>query len=148
METELWNGLKVFTLLGLYFVILDILGYSNVEFLKMGNAFFLLGGMNKAIQEKIAEGKHDYFEKVKAALGTAVIGVGLSIIGLMAYLSFMVTPDQMNDLASPLISFGAKSSTVTFVIAMLFEGMASSVILTFIIMQYYKNVKSLNKMNA
>lgn len=64
-----------------------------------------------------------------------MIGEGSSIIGLMAYLSFMVTPEQMNVFFSPLISFGTMSSTVTFVIAMLIEEMASPVILIFIIKQ-------------
>ena len=71
-----------------------------------------------------------------SALATSLIGVFLSIIGLIIY-SYAKGGDQYVQSLSETLLFGGNPSIMTYSISLLFEGIVSAVIVTFILMLYW-----------
>jgi hypothetical protein len=76
------------------------------------------------------------------SLLTSILTVFLSTIGLAAYIHFWIGNDYINSLSQPLLNIGAlQLSLIQFGFAIFTEGIASGVILSFGLMQYWKNRK-------
>lgn len=140
---ELRNGLLIFILLGVYFLILDALGLADIVYLRILNGAIVLYGLNRAIRQKIAKGESAYLANFASALSTSLFSVLLSIIGLALYVS-VFKESSVSDLATSVIVGNQDVSLVKFCAALIVEGLSSSAILSFILMQYWKNIKGLS----
>jgi hypothetical protein len=69
---------------------------------------------------------------------TSFIGVALSVIGLRQYIVFKGGAEYIKSLSEAFL-FGNDPSVNEYCIGLFFEGIASSIIATFILMQYWKN---------
>ena len=134
------NAALIFLGIAAYFFLMKLLGLESRSELRFLNFIFVLWGVNSAIKTNIHENNEFlYVRNLAIGIGTAAIAVGMSIIGLILYVNFidagLIGTIQESflwtgDLTMSLISF-----------ALFIEGMASSVICSFILMQYYKNYK-------
>lgn len=124
-----------------YFLLMKILGLDNVSELRFLNFLFVFWGVNRAIKMNInLNQEQSYFSNFYAGFGAAVIGVGLTIIGLIIYVGFI---DSSFISVLENSSFWGKDLSLQMVVfALAIEGIASSVMCSFIIMQYYKSYKS------
>jgi hypothetical protein len=86
----------------------------------------------------VAEGKKTFITNALSAMITSLIGVFLSIIGLVIY-SYMQGGDSYVKSLSKTFLFGGNPSVNTYSICLLFEGIASSVIVTMLLMLYWNN---------
>ncbi|MBP6182826.1 hypothetical protein [Flavobacterium sp.] len=138
LPKELLNGGIIFAGIALYFLLINALGYADLFYLRIVNVFFVFYGVNKTIEMNVAEGKKTFITNALSAMITSLIGVFLSIIGLVIY-SYMQGGDSYVKSLSKTFLFGGNPSVNTYSICLLFEGIASSVIVTMLLMLYWNN---------
>ncbi|WPR72103.1 hypothetical protein SLW70_02900 [Flavobacterium sp. NG2] len=133
MSKEFFNGFLIFLGIGIYFLVIEFSGLANLYYLRFFNILFVFYGADRTLKSNFAEGKLMISENAISALFTALIGVFLSIIGLIAY-SYMQGGDEYVQTLSKTLLFGGDPSIMTYSISLLFEGIVSAVIVTFILM--------------
>lgn len=136
LPKELYNGCIIFIGIGLYFITMEALGLANLFYLRLLNILFVFYGTNRTLQSNFAEGKIIFASNAVSALLTSLIGVSLSIIGLVAY-SFAKGGDLYVKTLSETLLFGGNPSVMTYSISIFFEGIVSAVIVSFILMLYW-----------
>jgi len=117
---------------------MNALGYGNSFYLRLINIFFVFYGVNRTIKMNIDEGQKDFVSNAVSAMATSLIGVFLSIIGLIIY-SYMQGGDEYVQSLSKTFLFGGNPSIFSYSISLLFEGIASSVIVAMLLMLYWNN---------
>jgi len=137
LQRELKNGVFVFIAIGIYFLAMDLLGLADLYYLRLLNIFIVLYFVNQTIHANIKDGKNDYLQNFFAGTFTALLGVFLSIIGLYSYIRYNGGETYIHKLSDIFLT-GSKPSVTQYCIGLLFEGIASSIIATFILMQYWK----------
>ena len=75
------------------------------------------------------------------ALPISFGGVFLAIIGLVSYIHLRGGDDYVNNLSQDLL-FGGKPSANQYCIGILFEGLASALIVVFVSVQYWRSKMS------
>lgn len=135
---ELINGILIFIGIGGYFILMDLLHLSDIYGLRLLNIFIVMFFINRTIKANIKEGKVDYFKNVISGALTSFIGIGLSVVGLRQYILFRGGAEYIKNLGDAFL-FGNDPSVTQYCIGLFFEGIASSLIAVFILMQYWKN---------
>jgi hypothetical protein len=138
LPKELINGILIFIGIGIYFMSMNLAGLSNVFVLRLFNVVFILYGVNKTIVSNLIEGNKDFLSNAISAFSTSFIGVLFSILGLLAY-SYLNGGDAFIQNLSKTFLFGGNPSVNIYCISLFVEGIASSVIVTLLLMFYYNN---------
>ena len=138
ISTEFYNGVIIFFTIGVYFLLMNALGFADVFYLRLLNVIFVFYGVNRTIQVNLAAGKKNFVSNAVSAMMTSLIGISLSIIGLIVY-SYIKGGDAYVQSLSETFLFGGNPSVMTYSISLLFEGIASSVIVTMLVMLYWNN---------
>ncbi len=86
----------------------------------------------------LAEGKKVFVTNAVSAMMTSLVGVLLSIIGLLIY-SNMKGGDSYVQSLSETFLFGGNPTVNTYCISLLFEGIASTIIVTLLLMLYWND---------
>ncbi|MCH2035112.1 MAG: hypothetical protein MK202_16505 [Tenacibaculum sp.] len=134
------NAFLIYGLIVVYFLLMKLFGLDNVSELRFLNFLFVFWGVNRAIKMNIDHNSGSYFNNFYAGFGSSVIGVGLTIVGLIIYVGF-IDPNFITVLENS--SFWGKELSLQMVVfALAIEGIASSAMCSFIVMQYYKSYKS------
>ena len=144
INLELKMGFLISLLLGAYFLIMEIFGLSDVIYLKFVNIIIIIWVLNRTIKRNIENGKTTYLGNFGSGLITAFYGILFSILGLWIYVGVFRGSDYIDHLAASVIIGGGEVTLPQFCLALLFEGLSSSFVLVFILMQKWKNVKNLN----
>jgi hypothetical protein len=100
--------------------------------------FLLTFGVYLAIENISPNGKAgsvDYFEGFKAGLYTSLVSVGIHALFLLMYTVF--DSSVLTEIKSGRI-FGISANPLTLAGVTLLEGLASALIITFCLMQYFK----------
>lgn len=137
LRKELANGILIFLGIGIYFLTMEALGLSDIYYLRLLNIFIVLYVVNKTLKSNIKEGKTDYLQNIISGGLTSFIGVFMSVIGLRLYIAIKGGDAYIKNL-SDVFLFGSDPSANEYCIGLFFEGIASAVIATFILMQYWK----------
>ena len=138
LPKEISNGFIIFISIGVYFLLMEVLNLSQLFYLRLLNIFFVFYGVNRTIQMNLSEGKKKFVSNAVSALFTSIVGVILSIIGLVIY-SYLQGGDAFVESLSATFLFGGNPSIDAYSISLLFEGLASSVIVTLLLMLYWNN---------
>jgi len=138
VKKEIKNGYFIFISIGTYFLLMELLGLSNLFYLRLFNIVFIVYAVNDTLQSRIAHGKTKFVTNAVAAMVTSVVGVFLSIIGLLIY-SYMRGGDKYTHNLSETFLFGGHPSINMYCFTLFFEGIASSVIVTMLLMLYYND---------
>jgi hypothetical protein len=138
LSKELNNGILIFISIGIYFLLMELLGLSDVFYLRLLNIFIVIYFLNKTIKSNYIEGKADYLHNIISGSLTSLIGVFLSVIGLLIYISMKGGTEYLSKLSGDFLFGGGTPTLNQYCIGLLFEGIASSIIITFTIMQYWK----------
>lgn len=147
LPKELVNGFIIFIGIGLYFLLMELLGLADMYFLRLFNVLFVFYGTNKTLRSNFAEGKTILVSNAVSALFTSLSGVFLSIAGLIIY-SYIKGGDIYIESLSKTFLFGGEPSVMTYSISLLFEGIVSAVIVTFMLMLYWDTRYSSDKHGA
>lgn len=137
LPKEIYNGFVIFIGISIYFLLMEILGLSNLLYLRLLNIFFMFYGVNKTLKMNFNEGKTVFASNAVSATLTSLIGVFLSVVGLVIFLYYKGGDAYIQNLSETFLFVG-KPTVVTYSISLLFEGIVSAVIVTFILMLYWK----------
>lgn len=138
LSREFQNGFLIFLGIAIYFLVMNSIGLSDVFYLRLFNTFFVLYGVNRSIMMNVHDGEVLLANNAKSAMKTSIIGVFLSIIGLIIY-SYLQGGDEYVQSLSKTFLFGGNPSVMTYSICLLFEGIASSVVVTMLLLLYWNN---------
>ena len=138
LPKEIINGFIIFIAISIYFMLMQALNLSHLFYLRFLNIIFVFYGVNKTIKQNLNEGNKKFVSNAVSAMFTSVIGVVLSIIALVIY-SYVQGGDAFVQSLPETFLFGGNPSIDTYSISLLFEGVASSVIVTLLLMLYWNN---------
>jgi len=138
ISKEFQNGFLIFLGIAIYFLFMNLVGLSDVFYLRLFNTLFVLYGVNRTIMMNIHDGEVFLANNAKSAMKTSLIGVFLSIIGLIVF-SYLQGGDQYVQSLSKTFLFGGNPSVMTYSICLLFEGIASTVVVTMLLLLYWNN---------
>lgn len=137
LSIEVKNGIIIFLGIGIFFLVLDLLGLSDQNYLRAFNAFIVMFGINRTIQTKYQNGERDYLQNLFLGFKTGVIGIILGIIALAIYIEIRGGTTYLAELSDTFF-FAGKTSIIQYCSVLLFEGIASCFIGSFVLMQYWK----------
>jgi hypothetical protein len=137
LSRELYNGLIIFIGISIYFMTMQAFGLADLFYLRVLNILFIFYGANRTLQSNYKEGKNSFPYNATAAFVTSLIGVALSIIGLVTY-SYMKGGNNYIESLSASFLFGGEPTVMTYCTSLFFEGVVSAVIVTFTLMLYWK----------
>ncbi|WP_338375874.1 hypothetical protein [uncultured Flavobacterium sp.] len=143
---ELKNGIVIFLGIGIFFLLMDFLGLADKNYLRILNAFIVLFGINETIKYNIRTDKSEYLYNLVSGFKTGVIGVFLGIVGLIIFI-YIKGGETYLDKLSDTFFFGEDNNIIKYCSILFFEGIASSLIGSFTLMQYWKDVVLKPKMN-
>ena len=129
------NGLLIFGLIGVYFIILEALGLTDNLYLRFVNFLFVLIGVNNTLKSAAAK-TQSYPQRLIAGAITVFTGIFLSAVGLFTYLS--VFDPNLSSYAMTLVQ---ADTNLAFATVIFVEGFTSSLMVVFIMLQYWKNVE-------
>ena len=136
------NAFKIYAGIVLFFLIMKVFGLEKIMALRMFNFVIVIWGINSAIKMNIFKNHEtNYLSNIFIGIATSLIAVFASAISLLIYANF-ISPNFIHVLESSML-WGDNLSISLITIVIFFEGTASSVISSFIVMQYWKNYKAL-----
>lgn len=144
LNPEVRNGILLFLFIGVYFIIIDLLGYADNIYLRTLNIFFVFYFVNRTYKQYVSKGESSFLNNLGAAIITSVLGVVLSIVGFLLYIVVFRGNEYLSELSEPLIGAGKDLTLLQYCFALFAEGIASSVIVAFILNQYWKNKSTEN----
>lgn len=139
LDIELKNGFLMAVLLGIYFIVLVIIGWSDNIFFKAGNALIAAFAIHQSIKASkiLSNGSTNksYLTHLGAGILTGIFGTLFSLAGLGVFL--YAFPDSYeNMLQSSIIP---ANTTVQLFIGLLTEGVSGTIVVSLVLMQYWKN---------
>ncbi len=147
-KRELINGIIIFLGIGVYFLLLELLKLSHIFPLRILNILIVAYGVNRTIKSNQADGIRGYNTNFISAVVTSMIGAVLSIACLLAYIEFKGGEVYLKNLAENFIFGGGELTIQQYCIGLLFESTAASLIVSFCLMQYWKDkVEVINKVD-
>lgn len=145
---ELANGFIIFLGIGLYFLLLQYLGLSDKFILRIFNVLFVVYGVNRTLTQNHADGIRGYNTNLLSAIITSMVGAVLSVAGLLAFIEFKGGKPYLEKLSESFIFGGGELTIHQYCIGLLFESVAASLMVSFCLMQYWKNkVEVINKVD-
>ena len=134
------NAVKMFVGIVLFFFLMKLLGLESVTELRMLNFIFVFWAVNAAIKKNIEENQNSvYFQNLFVGFFTSLVAVLFLVISLAVYL-FYIDPSFIRVIENSTL-WGDTLTPPLIAFAIFIEGIASAMICTFIVMQYWKNKK-------
>lgn len=143
LSKEITNGFLIFLGISAYFLVMQALGLSDNHLLRFFNVFIVYYGVYRTIKSNFNENKFGYINNVVSAGFTAINGVIMSFIGLVLYIYANGGQSFLNSL-SPGFLFSGNPTVTEYCFGLLFEGLASAIVIVFISMQYWRSKTALN----
>ena len=142
------NGIIIFLGIGILFLIMDFLNLTHLYYLRVLNVFIVIYGVNRTIKMNQADGVRGYLTNFIAAVTTSMIGAILSVASLLAYIEYRGGEAYLKIISKGFLFGGGELSIYQYCIGLLFESVAASMIISFCLMQYWKDkVEVINKVN-
>lgn len=85
LPKEIVNGSLIFLGIGIYFLLMNVLGLADLFYLRVLNVFFIFYGVNRTMQMNLHEGETNFVSNAVSAMATSVVGVSMSVFGLLVY---------------------------------------------------------------
>lgn len=136
LSKEFVNGFLIFAGISVFFLAMELFGLSNNFYLRFFNVLFVFFGVNRTIKQNVAEGKNEYLKNLLSGGFTALTGVLLSVISLLFYIYYKGGDAYIAKLSEKFLFGGA--SVNEYCIGLLFEGLASGMIIVYITLQIWR----------
>jgi hypothetical protein len=141
-NSEVINGILMFFALALYFFIEQLFDNQDKSYLRFFNALIVLYFVNRTVKQKIESGNDHFLRNFFSAVATSIIGVALSIVSFFFYITAWTGVGYLSELSMPFLSGGSQLQVHQFCLALFIEGIASAIIVSLVVMQYWKNTQS------
>jgi hypothetical protein len=149
LKRELINGFIIYIGIGTYFLIIEYLGLADEFFLRILNLFIVGFGVNLTLKQNAHSGIRGYFTNLISGILTSLIGAFLSVGSLLIYIGYKGGDAYLQTLSKGFLFGGGDVNISYYCIGLLFESIASSVIIAFVLMQFWKNqAETINEVNA
>lgn len=133
-------GLQTFAAIAAFFFLMRAFGLDHVTELRFFNILIVAFFSNRLAHLYVVdENRIDYINGLRSIFLANAIAVILSILGLVAYIN-LVDPLLLDNFKEGLLLAG-EASISKIAAALLLEGMAGSVVVSFATMQYWKDVR-------
>ena len=133
------NGILIFICIGLFFLLMEVMGLSHIIYLRLVNFVFVIWGINRTIKSNFNDNLNGYFANLISAILTGFVSLVLSVFAFMMYAEYKGGEEYLQNFASDYIFGGSNPSPYQFGIGLFIEGMAASAIVSFALMQYWKD---------
>ena len=134
------QALKIYICIVVYFFAMKIVGADDIVQLRLLNFVFVFWGVNGAIKKNLHENSdNDYLTNLFVGFTTSILTVLFTVISLVVYITFL--DSNFIHVIESSTFWGSELRLTMIVFAFLVEGVASSIICTFVLMQYWKNYK-------
>lgn len=148
LSRVLINGIIIFICISLYFLLIDQLNLAGQIYLRLVNFVFVIYGINRTIKQNYADHINGYFTNLLSGILTGIVSLVLGLIAFVSYLEFRGEEQYLHRYAEAYVFGGGDPSIYQFVIGLSLEGAAASVIVSFALMQYWKDkVEKINKVD-
>lgn len=142
------NGLLIFIGIGLYFLFIEALDLKDQIYLRLVNFVFVIYGVNRTIKSNYHDGINGYLTNLLSGFITAMVGLILGLIAFMIYVEYKGGDSYLETFADSYIFGGGDPSLYQFCFGLFIEGAAASMIVSFAMMQYWKDkVEKINKVD-
>lgn len=134
------QALKIYLSIIIYFFIMKLFGLEKMVELRIFNFAFVLWGVNSAIKQNLFVNlENSYLSNLSIGFATSFFAVLTVTFSLIVY-TLVIDPSIIGIMTNSIL-WGNNLTLGHVVFALLIEGMASSVICSFLIMQYWKKHK-------
>jgi hypothetical protein len=137
-------GAYIYVGIAVLFLVMKLFGLENISFLRLLNLGIVIHFTNKLARiynMKIIE--QDYFTSISSLMMANVVAVVLSVVSFLLYVK-VFDPQFIHNFKGGIL-WSSKTTLGQACLSLLFEGMASSAIIAFIAMQYWKNETSFKR---
>lgn len=130
--------------IGAFFTLIYSLGFGHIQELRLFNLVIVVYFTNRLLKSNLAKSNHlSYLENLGSAFLANLICVILSLIGLVVFINFI---DANYFQSANADSMWSQADSLGDLMLILFlEGMSSAAIISFSLMQYWKNDIRLHK---
>ncbi len=148
LKRELINGFIIYIGIAIYFLLIEYLGLADEFYLRILNLFIVGFGINLTIKQNYNDGIYGYFRNLISGFITSMIGAFLSVGSLLFYIQYKGGDEYLQTLSKGFLFGGGDLNISYYCIGLLFESVASSAIIAFVLMQFWKNkVETINKVD-
>lgn len=142
------NGVIVYICIAIIFVIMELLNLSDEIYLRLINFIPVIWGINRTIKTNYKQHLDGYFSNLVSGILTGLVSLALVLISFIIYVEMRGEHAYLRRFADSYIFGGGDPSIYQFCIGLALEGIASSVIVSFALMQYWKDkVEKINKVD-
>ncbi|CAM4089772.1 hypothetical protein FLAN108750_09720 [Flavobacterium antarcticum] len=148
LKRELINGFIIYLGIAIYFLVIEYSGLADEFYLRILNIVIIGFGINLTIKQNHQDGITGYFTNLISGIITSMVGAILSVGSLLFYIQYKGGEEYLAKLSKGFLFGGGDLNISYYCIGLLFESMASSIIITFILMQLWKNkVETINQVD-
>lgn len=142
------NGIIIYVGIALFFLLMEVLGLSDQVYLRLVNFVFVIYGINRTIKANYNDNINGYFTNLSSAFLTSFIGLMLGIFSFMTYVEIQGGDEYLHKMEQSYVFGGGEPSIYEFCIALFIEGIAAGAIVSFAMMQYWKDkVEKINEVD-
>lgn len=132
------NGSIIFIGIALFFIFMETLNLSDKVYLRLLNFVFVIYGVNLTIKQNYKDEIYGYLTNLLSGFTTAFVSLVLGIASFIAYAEYMGGESYIDNHANSYL-FGGDPSIYQFSMMLFIEGLAASAIVSFTLMQSWKN---------
>jgi len=133
---ELINGFIIFLGIGIFFLVLEALGFADNYLLRFFNITFIFYGTIRTLRSNFREGNKSLPLNAISAVYTSFSGVLLSVLGLIIFITIK-GGDAFIETLSRNFLFGGTPSVIKYSFSLLLEGFVSAGVVSFLLMLYW-----------
>ena len=132
------HAIFISLMIGAFFFLSKLVGLEENPYLRFVNLLFVIIGIRQAIKENIYVHKEtNHAKNFATGFASAALAVILSTIGVVIYIEF-INPEFLEVMNQSFL-IGGDTSLFELAFTLVIEGLASSIVSTLIVMQFFKN---------
>lgn len=133
------NAILITLMIGGFFLFCKLIGQENNPFLRFLNIVFVILGIRQAVKTNIdINNETNYATNYGVAFATSALGVLFSTLGVLVYVT-LINPSFLGDLENSFLIGGSSLTVYELVFTLIVEGLASSIVGSLMVMQFFKN---------
>jgi len=134
------NSLKIYLSIVLFFFLMKLFKFEHITELRLLNFVFVFWGINSAVKKNInSNNTFSYLQNLYVGFATSFLAVIFISFSLTIYL-YYINPDFIQVIETLKI-WGNNLTPIDVAVAIFTEGISSSLVGSFILMQYWKTFK-------
>ena len=122
-----------------YFFIIKVLGFEMITELRLFNFIIMLAGLYQLIKSNMTLNTIDYFNNLFLGFRAAALTILMIIVSLFVYITWIDSTFLL--VLEHSLGWGKNLGIGQILAAITIEGLSSSFLLSYIIMQYMKSQK-------